>query len=125
MSESDIVRLRTMADGSTVRVRGDGREDPYAVPEPRPMTDEEIEMAARADADALPATEAQLDAISVQAVRKRLGLSQRQFASRYRIPVGTLQDWEQARRTPDAPARALLRIIAADPEGAARALAEV
>ena len=123
MSESDTVRLRTKVDGSVVRVHVDGREEPYVTPEPRPMSDEEVEAAALADADAPPATEAQLDAIGLQAIRKRLGLSQRQFAARYRIPVATLQDWEQARRNPDAPARALLRIIAADPEGAARALA--
>lgn len=37
------------------------------------------------------------------------------FAKAYRIPVGTIRDWEQNRRQPDAPARVLLSLIQADP----------
>jgi len=39
------------------------------------------------------------------------------------LPLGTLRDWEQGRKQPDAPARALLRIIEREPEAARRALA--
>jgi putative transcriptional regulator len=61
-------------------------------------------------------------AVDIKAIRKALGHSQSKFAAIYHIPTGTLQDWEQGRRVPDAPARALLAIIAADPIGAAKAL---
>jgi putative transcriptional regulator len=61
--------------------------------------------------------------IDVKAIRERTGMTQPQFAAAYHIPVGTLRDWEQARRIPDAPARALLTIIAADPAAVAKMLA--
>ncbi len=57
------------------------------------------------------------------AVRKRLGISQAEFAARFRIPVATLRDWEQNRRQPDGAAFAYLRVIAREPEMVARALA--
>jgi putative transcriptional regulator len=55
-------------------------------------------------------------------LRFKLGLSQAAFAERYQIPIGTLRDWEQHRSEPDAPAKALLKLIAADPDGAAEKL---
>lgn len=57
-------------------------------------------------------------------LRFRLSLTQEEFAARYRIPLGTLRDWEQARTEPDAPAKAYLQVIAAEPEMVAKALAE-
>ena len=47
----------------------------------------------------------------------RSGLTQEEFAARYKIPLGTLRDWEQGRSQPDAPARAYLHVIASDPGG--------
>ncbi len=55
-------------------------------------------------------------------LRWRLGLTQAAFAERYRIPLGTLREWEQHRSEPDQTARAYLAAIAADPEGVHRAL---
>jgi putative transcriptional regulator len=55
-------------------------------------------------------------------LRRALGLTQEEFAARYRIPLGTLRDWEQGRSEPDQPARAYLAVIAHDPEGVRRAL---
>jgi putative transcriptional regulator len=55
-------------------------------------------------------------------VRRKLGLSQEQFAEIYQIPVGTLRDWEQHRSEPDATAKAYLKVIAADPEAVAAML---
>lgn len=49
-------------------------------------------------------------------------LTQEEFSARYHIPVGTLRDWEQGRSEPDAPAKAYLKVIAADPEGVAKSL---
>ena len=44
-------------------------------------------------------------------VRRRLGLSQTDFARRVHVPVATVRDWEQGKRAPRGPARALLRLI--------------
>jgi len=54
----------------------------------------------------------------VKAIRAKTKLSQTKFAERLHIPVATLRDWEQHRRSPDAPARTLLGMVDADPKGA-------
>jgi putative transcriptional regulator len=59
----------------------------------------------------------------VQAVREKAGLSQAQFARLLNVSVKTLQNWEQARRRPTGPAKALLRIVEREPAAALRALA--
>jgi putative transcriptional regulator len=61
---------------------------------------------------------------NVKRLREKLGMTQEAFASTYRIPVGTLRDWEQGRKIPDAPARAYLTVIAHDPEAVAKALGQ-
>lgn len=58
----------------------------------------------------------------VKTLRRALQLTQEEFATRYQIPIGTLRDWEQGRSEPDAPARAYLKVIAADPDGIAKTL---
>jgi putative transcriptional regulator len=62
-------------------------------------------------------------AVDVKAVRLRLGKSQSAFARMIGVSISTLQNWEQGRRRPDGPARALLRVAAANPEAVAAALA--
>jgi putative transcriptional regulator len=57
--------------------------------------------------------------VNVKRLREQLGLTQETFAATYRIPVGTLRDWEQRRKNPDAPARAYLTVIARNPEAVA------
>lgn len=52
----------------------------------------------------------------IRRVRNRLGLSQPEFARRFRVPVGTLRDWEQARTAPPDFALAYLRVIERHPE---------
>ncbi len=87
------------------------------------MTDEDITRQVAANPDAAPLlTDAQAATAMVKGVRKRLGLSQVAFAALYHIPVGTLRDWEQSRKRPDAPAIAYLRAIAKEPAVIARAL---
>ncbi len=87
------------------------------------QTDEDIARNAASDPDAAPIwTDGEAAAVMVRTVRKKLGLSQTEFAARYRVPVGTLRDWEQNRRQPDAPALAYLRVIAREPALVARAL---
>lgn len=88
------------------------------------MTDEEIEQDIARDPDASPLTDAEGMAIRLQMIRKRLGLSQTQFAERFHIPVATLRDWEQARRQPDAAVWAYIQVIEREPDAVLRALGE-
>ena len=52
----------------------------------------------------------------VRAIRRKLHMSQHEFADAYRIPLATLKNWEQGRRAPDAPAAAYLQAIARKPQ---------
>ncbi len=87
------------------------------------LTDEQIEAAVRDDPDAAPIGFFNMPGFisipNVKKLRERLGLTQEAFAAAYRIPVGTLRDWEQGRKRPDAPARAYLTVIARNPEAVA------
>jgi putative transcriptional regulator len=87
------------------------------------QSDDDISRNVAQDPDA-PAilTDGETAAAIARTVRKRLGLSQAEFAARFHVPVGTLRDWEQNRRQPDAPAFAYLRVIAREPDMVARAL---
>ncbi len=58
----------------------------------------------------------------IQAVREKTRLSQAEFARLLNVSVKTLQNWEQARREPTGPAKALLRIVEKEPAVAIRAL---
>lgn len=87
------------------------------------QADEDIARNVASDPDAAPIlTDGETAAAIARTVRKRLGLSQAEFAARFHVPVGTLRDWEQNRRQPDAPALAYLRVIAREPEMVAKAL---
>lgn len=63
--------------------------------------------------------------VDVAAIRAATGKTQAAFATSYRLPVGTVRDWEQQRRTPDSGSLVLLKMIAADPEGVAGIIAKV
>lgn len=58
----------------------------------------------------------------VKQLRERMKLSQPRFAAMLGISVGTLRNWEQGRRKPEGPARALLRVAAVHPEAVLDAL---
>lgn len=62
------------------------------------------------------------DGVDVRAVRGLTGLSQAKFAELLGIELATLRNWEQGRRDPTGPARALLRAIRMDPVGVIKAL---
>jgi len=92
------------------------------------LTDEQVHAAALADPDAQPIPRGSDEElaklglhrqVNVKKLREKLGLTQEEFAATYRIPVGTLRDWEQVRKNPDAPARAYLTVIARNPEAVA------
>ena len=93
----------------------------------RPMSEATIERAALADPDAQPLTPADLKRMKripqAKIIRRALGITQEEFASRYHIPIGTLRDWEQGRALPDQPAQAYLMVIAREPEKVQAALA--
>jgi putative transcriptional regulator len=61
--------------------------------------------------------------INVRAMRQKLGMTQEEFAIRYRLTLARVRDWEQGRSAPDGAARAYLTIIEKEPEAVDRALA--
>jgi len=62
------------------------------------------------------------DAVDVRDVRALTGLSQAKFAELLGIELATLRNWEQGRRSPTGPARALLRAIRNNPVEVVKAL---
>jgi putative transcriptional regulator len=92
------------------------------------LTDEQIEAAVCDDPDAVPIRFFEQPGFiripNVKKLRERLGMTQEAFAAAYRIPIGTLRDWEQGRKRPDAPARGYLTVIARNPETVASLLGE-
>lgn len=58
----------------------------------------------------------------VKRVRARLRQSQTEFASMIGVSIATLRNWEQGRRVPEGPARALLRVASKNPEAVKKAL---
>ena len=70
-----------------------------------------------------PSRVTEIAPVDVKAIRRRLGKSQAEFARMIGVSVATLPTWEQGRRRPEGPARALLRVAAANPKAVAEALA--
>ena len=132
MSKENTIVARRRSDGTVVQVLPDGStkplEDKTDWARLRAMTDEEVTAAAMSDPDARPMTPEQRRAARrvprAKTLRRALALTQEEFALRYHIPLGTLRDWEQGRCEPDQPSRAYLTVIAHDPEGVKRALAD-
>ena len=94
-------RLRLKADGRIVELR-DGQEFPLQ--------------------PAMQAGEA--GPVEVRDLRRRAKLTQQEFAARLGVPVETIRNWEQGKRAPRGPARALLAVIAHSPEMVFAALAK-
>ena len=105
------MRLRLKADGRIVEMR-DGREFPLApaAASPAPAT-----TLVSPDLAKPPA---------VRDLRRRARLTQQEFAARLGVPVETIRNWEQGKRMPRGPARALLAVIARAPETVFAALAK-
>ncbi|KRR27073.1 XRE family transcriptional regulator [Bradyrhizobium lablabi] len=111
-------RLRLKADGRIVELR-DGQEFPLApempglVPAmPEPETGSTV-----------PAPNETAPLPAVRDLRRRAQLTQLEFAARLGVPVETIRNWEQGKRAPRGPARALLAVIAHSPETVFAALA--
>ncbi|HVZ54321.1 MAG TPA: helix-turn-helix domain-containing protein [Pseudolabrys sp.] len=90
-----MLRVRLKADGRIVEVMPDGSERAVEHSDP---------------------------AAFVRQVRARYGLTQAAFAEKIEVPIETLRNWEQGKRTPRGPARALLKLIDRAPEAAFAAL---
>lgn len=69
-----------------------------------------------------PSRQFVVDALQVREIRKATGLSQVRFAEMIDVHVATLRNWEQGRREPAGPAKALLRAIHNDPDHVLKAL---
>jgi len=93
------------------------------------MSESERRAAALSGPDAQPLTRERLAHMKrtpqVKVIRRALGLSQEEFAARFHIPLGTLRDWEQGRKEPDAAARAHLVVIGRNPSAVSDALRNV
>jgi putative transcriptional regulator len=102
-----MLRVRLKADGRLVEILPDGSESLIA-------TDPQaIARAARRGAD-----DRFNDATYARNVRGQTGLTQTAFAARIGVPVETVRNWEQGKRSPRGPARALLKVLEQAPEAA-------
>jgi len=105
-----MLRVRLKADGRLVEILPDGSERPISFADGRP--------APRANG-----SDRFHDAAYARNVRGRTGLTQTAFAARIGVPVETVRNWEQGKRSPRGPARALLKVIEQAPEAAFAVLA--
>jgi len=110
-----MMRVRLKADGRIVEILPDGREQALS-------TRLEAILAQAAPRD--PATGSQTaraasgaaDAAYARGVRARTKLTQAEFAARIGVPVETVRNWEQGKRSPRGPARALLKVLDRAPD---------
>lgn len=130
MSNENTIIAKRQGDGTLVQLLPDGTtkplEDKTDWKRLREMTDEQVHAAALADPDAQPLTPERLARMKqtprLKIIRRALGLTQEEFATRFQIPLGTLRDWEQGAAEPDQAARAYLKVIAVDAAAVQRAL---
>lgn len=98
------MRVRLKADGRIVEILPDGSE--RALPSQRdPGVATPVDTVAISTNGALP------DAAYARGVRARTKLTQAEFAARIGVPIETVRNWEQGKRSPRGPARALLKVI--------------
>ncbi len=88
----------------------------------RATTEEDIRRQMIEDGEDPDAELREEDIISPWYIRKRLGMSQQQFADTLGIPIATLRNWEQNRVMMEPATVALMRILAHEPKAALRAL---
>ena len=97
----------------------------------RATTDEDIAHQIAEDPDTAPSLgDVDVESFTVRRtypdvrfLRKRLGLTQEEFARDFGVNVWTLRDWENHRREPEGPAQTLLKVIAQSPDTVRRAVA--
>jgi putative transcriptional regulator len=99
-----MMRVRLKADGRIVEILPDGTE--------RDLTG----TVTRAAAAAANETGDPGAAAYARGVRAQTKLTQAEFASRIGVPIETVRNWEQGKRSPRGPARALLKLVEKAPE---------
>ena len=92
-----MMRVRLKADGRIVEILADGSECPLA-------------------GTGAASAPVQPDAAYARGVRARTKLTQAEFAARIGVPIETVRNWEQGKRSPRGPARALLKVIDKAPQ---------
>ena len=108
-----MLRVRLKADGRIVEILPDGSE--RALPgQFDPASSRAVPAAGVALRSA--ANGAPPDAAYARGVRARTKLTQAEFAARIGVPIETVRNWEQGKRSPRGPARALLKVIDEVPE---------
>jgi putative transcriptional regulator len=120
-----------MSDGTITRFELDPDNSPRLSDEERArldaMTEEEVHAAALANPDNPPLTDEELQRLervpNLEAIREKLGLTQKEFAATFQLSLSAVRDWEQERFVPDRAARTLLKVIAHNPEAVKEALA--
>ncbi len=103
-----MMRVRLKADGRIVRILPDGSE--------RPLSSADV------GSGAASGQQQPRHAAYAKGVRARTKLTQAEFAARIGVPIETVRNWEQGKRSPRGPARALLKVIERAPDLAFAAL---
>jgi putative transcriptional regulator len=117
-----MMRVRLKADGRLVAVLPDGSEGPLPQFEDQPVRDVRAPpLAPNPPAAAAPTTTGKTadspdSATYARRIRTNVKLTQTEFAARIGVPVETVRNWEQGKRVPRGPARALLKLIEHAPE---------
>jgi putative transcriptional regulator len=63
-----------------------------------------------------PSRRIEISSLDIKAIREKTRKSQGDFALMIGVSLGTLRNWEQGRRKPEGPARALLKVVSQNPE---------
>jgi putative transcriptional regulator len=107
--EASMMRVRLKADGRLVEILADGSE--RAMPPVPPEAD------ARILAPSIqPGRPPEADAGYARRIRSQTRLTQAEFAARIGVPIETVRNWEQGKRHPRGPARALLKLLDQAPD---------
>ena len=110
-----MLRVRLKADGRLVEILADGSE--------RALPPVPAEADARILAPSMqPGRPPQVDAGYARRVRSQTRLTQAEFAAKIGVPIETVRNWEQGKRHPRGPARALLKLLDLAPDVAFRVL---
>jgi putative transcriptional regulator len=111
-----MMRVRLKADGRVVEILPDGSERSLTAlpPAAGPVLSGHAPIygAERVNGND-PTTPV---AAYAKGVRARTKLTQAEFAARIGVPIETVRNWEQGKRSPRGPARALLKVIDKAPD---------
>lgn len=113
------MRVRLKADGRIVEIGSDGRERPIGAANglnARPHVEGVDPALTSRPGVSATIVAPPVDAAYARGVRARTRLTQAEFAARIGVPIETVRNWEQGKRSPRGPARALLKVIDRAPD---------